>query len=74
MPNSCSHGYCNDGGLICVVRRVVDDESADIATNQAHAVGIEQTEQTLSIPHQCRKEYRERVKQIYRWLIENEEM
>jgi hypothetical protein len=79
MPHSCSHGYCNGGDLICVVRRIVDDESAsgaDIATNQAHVVGIDQTEQTLSIPHQCRKEYRERVKQIYsyRWLMENEEM
>jgi hypothetical protein len=52
MPHSCSHGYCNGGGLICVVRRIVDDESAsgaDIATNQAHVVGIgiDQTEQTL---------------------------
>jgi hypothetical protein len=68
MPHICSHGYCNGGDLIRVVRRIVDDESAsgaDIATNQAHDVGIYQTEQTLSIPHQCRKEYHERVKQIY---------
>jgi hypothetical protein len=64
MPHSCNHGYCNDGGLIRVVRRIVDHESAsgaNIATNQARAVGTEQTEQTLSIPHQCCKEYRERV-------------
>ncbi len=77
MLHNCSHDYCNGGGLICVVRRIVDDESAsgaDIATNQAHVVVIDQTEQTLSIPHQCRKEYHERVKQIYRWLMENEEM
>jgi hypothetical protein len=77
MPHSCSHGYCNGGGLIRVVRRGVDDESAsgaDIATNQAHVVGIDPTEQTLSISHQCRKEYCERVKQIYMWLMENEEM
>jgi hypothetical protein len=58
MLHSCSHGYCNGGGLIRVVRRIVDDESAsgaDIATNQTHVVVIDQTEQTLSIPHQCRK-------------------
>jgi hypothetical protein len=40
----------------------------------APVVGIDQTEQTLSIPHQCLKEYRERVKQIYRGLMENEVM
>jgi hypothetical protein len=77
MPHICSNGYCNGGGLIRVVRRIVDDESAsgaDIATNQALVVGIDQTEQTLSIPHQCRKEYCERVKQIYRWSLENQEM
>ena len=77
MPHSCSHGYCNGGGLIRVVRRIVDDESASgtaIAPNQAHVVGIDQTGQTLSIPHQCRKEYRRRVMQIYRWFMENEEM
>jgi hypothetical protein len=78
MLHNFSHGYWNGGGLILirVVRRIVDDESAsgaDIATNQAHVVGIDQTEQTLSIPHQCRKEYRERVKQIFRGLMKNEE-
>ena len=57
--------------------KALNDESAsgaDIATNQARGVGTDLFEQTLSIPHQCRKEYHERVKQIYRWLMENEEM
>ena len=54
MPHICSHGYCNGGDLIRVVRRIVDDESAsgaDIATNQAHVVGVDQTEQTLIVFH-----------------------
>jgi hypothetical protein len=61
------------GGHIRVDERIVDDESpiigANIAVYQAHVVGIVQTEQA-SMSDKCRKEYRKRIKHIYRWLME----
>ena len=60
-------------GRIRVDERVVDDESpiigANIAVDQAYVVGIVQTEQA-SMSDKCRKEYRNRIKHIYRWLME----
>ena len=72
MP--CSrNGSRSGGGRIRVDERVVDDESpiigANIAVDQAHVVGIVQTEQA-SMSDKCRKEYRNRIKHIYRWLME----
>jgi hypothetical protein len=67
------NGRHSGGGRIRVDERVVDDESpiigANIAVDQAHVVGIVQIEQA-SMSDKCKKEYRNRIKHIYRWLME----
>jgi hypothetical protein len=72
MPRA-RNGRHSDGGRIRIDERIVDEESpiigANIAVDQAHVVGIVQTKKA-SMSDKCRKEYRNRIKHIYRWLME----